>query len=266
MRKVSAICIAVFTVPALLMGCQATPEEPVVVQKDMEQMIEKGMASSVPSHTDAPSQTETPSPTTYAELCSIYGVPERFKTSITEGNLTVNCDVAIELPETRALPMARAEAGRFSQEQVYTLFKVLCKDTPMYLWPEQVDKAYYEREILKYQQMLAEITDKDFKTLLTLMNPITPHITEELWQRKGYKGLVSKQAWPKYDKEKLIDDTIEIPIQINGKLKAKIEIDRNASEEEVLEKTKEAIESTLEGKHIVKEIYVPGKIVNVVVK
>jgi hypothetical protein len=89
-------------------------------------------------------------------------VPKRFATSITEGNLTVNCDVSIELPETGKLPMARVEAGRFSQEQVYTLFKALCGDTPMYLLSEQKDKAYYEKMIMEGQQILAGETDKDF--------------------------------------------------------------------------------------------------------
>jgi hypothetical protein len=139
----------------LLTGCQATPEQPVVVQKDMAQMIEKGMA-----------QTETPAPAVstgigYAGLCAHYGVPERFQYAVTEGNLTINCDVAFQLPETLGLPMVRVAAGRFSQQRVTALFRALCDDTPMYVAPELMDKAYYEKEILQYQAELAQTTGED---------------------------------------------------------------------------------------------------------
>ena len=117
----------------------------------------------------------------------------------------------------------------------------------------------------KFYEM-ARVTDDEFKTLLVILNPFVPHITEEMWTIRGYEGQIKTYEWPKYDKEKMLDDTIEIPIQVNGKLKAKIEIDRNASEAEVLEKMREEIIGMLEGKSIVKEIYVPGKIINVVVK
>ncbi|OGO84399.1 MAG: leucine--tRNA ligase [Clostridiales bacterium GWD2_32_59] len=111
-----------------------------------------------------------------------------------------------------------------------------------------------------------KIKDDDYKVFLTLLNPVAPHITEELWTIKGYKGMLNEQAWPKYDKEKLIDDTIEVPIQVNGKLKAKIVIDRDEEEASVLEKMRCELVGILEGREIVKEIYVKGKIVNVVVK
>ena len=78
-----------------------------------------------------------------------------------EDNLTINCDVAIELPNMLELPMARVEAGRFSQDQVYALFGTLCGDTQMYISPSIRDKAYYEQKILEYQAQLATETDED---------------------------------------------------------------------------------------------------------
>ncbi|HBY19849.1 MAG TPA: leucine--tRNA ligase, partial [Clostridiales bacterium] len=113
---------------------------------------------------------------------------------------------------------------------------------------------------------IGKVTNKEFKTLLTLLNPLTPHITEEIWQARGYTGMIKGETWPKYDKEKLIDDTIEVPIQVNGKLRAKIVIDRNEDEASVLAKARREMEGMLDGKEIVKEIYVGGKIVNMVVR
>lgn len=163
-----ALIIAALVMVILCMGCQATPEKPVIVQKDLEQMIEKGtLGSETPS--PEPDASKAPEMDN-AALCAHYGVPERFQKTITEGNLTINCDVAIELPDTLKLPMARVEAGRFSQEQVYALFNALCADTPMYVWPEIQDKAYYEQEILDCQANMAKETDKEtikfFKKML----------------------------------------------------------------------------------------------------
>lgn len=159
MKRVITVCLAV-AMAVLLAACQSTPEQPVVVQKDMQQMIEKGMAGSTASQAKATSQEAEPTAASYAELCAHYGVPERHKASITEGNLTINCDVEIELPETEKLPMAKVEAGRFSQEQVYTLFNALCCDKQMYLIPEQAPKEYYENQILEYQRKLASVSDE----------------------------------------------------------------------------------------------------------
>jgi hypothetical protein len=138
---------------ALLAGCQTTPEQPVVVQKDLEQMIEKAVAES--SATPAPDVSGAD----YAALCAYYGVPERYQTTVAEDSLTVSCDVAIELPEAMKLPLARVKAGKFSQERVTALFRALTGGTPMYLWPQQWDKAYYERQILDIRAQLAAATD-----------------------------------------------------------------------------------------------------------
>ena len=103
---------------------------------------------------------------------------------------------------------------------------------------------------------------------LKLLNPVAPHITEELWNRLGHNESISYEAWPTYDEAKIQDDTIELPIQFNGKLRATIKIAKDLPKEEVEKEVKanDRVKSLLEGKEIVKEIYVPNKIYNIVVK
>jgi len=82
----------------------------------------------------------------------------------------------------------------------------------------------------------------------------------------GHTESVFQETWPTYDEQKMKEDSIEIAVQVNGKLRSTIEVDINESKESVLEKAKALVEGKLDGKNIVKEIYVPGKIVNLVVK
>ena len=113
---------------------------------------------------------------------------------------------------------------------------------------------------------LKRINKAEFKTFLTLLNPFAPHLTEELNKEIGFKDDISTYNWPEFDEEKTIDDEIELPIQINGKLKANIMIVVDEDESIIKEKVHKAIENKLEGKTIVKEIYVKNRIYNVVVK
>ena len=113
---------------------------------------------------------------------------------------------------------------------------------------------------------LKRINKAEFKTFLTLLNPFAPHISEELNKLIGFEADVASYSWPKFDEAKTIDDEITLPVQINGKLKANITISLDEDETSVKEKVHNAIESKLEGKNIVKEIYVKNKIYNVVVK
>ncbi|MFR7874341.1 MAG: leucine--tRNA ligase [Christensenellales bacterium] len=101
---------------------------------------------------------------------------------------------------------------------------------------------------------------------LQLLNPVAPHITEELWNKLGHSETITYSKWPTYDEEKTKNDTINLPIQINGKLKATIQIATDETEENIKEAVHKAIESKLDGKSIVKEIYVKNRIYNVVVK
>ena len=109
------------------------------------------------------------------------------------------------------------------------------------------------------------ITKGEYKTLLILLNPVAPHITEELWQIIGGSGYVYEQTWPEYEEAKTVENTVEIAVQINGKTKGTLAIGRDDAKEDVIAKAKESIADKLTG-NIVKEIYVPGRIVNIVMK
>ncbi len=113
-----------------------------------------------------------------------------------------------------------------------------------------------------------QVNKAEFKTFLTLLNPVAPHITEELWARTGYEGRVYQTSWPDYDESKTVEDTIEIAVQISGKVRGKLMIAVDEDKDSVISRAKEseAVAPLLEGKTIVKEIYVPGKIVNIVAK
>ena len=109
------------------------------------------------------------------------------------------------------------------------------------------------------------VTKGEFKTLITLLNPVAPHMTEEIWSVLGFEGRLYQQSWPEYEEAKTVEATVEIAVQMNGKTKATIAIGKEDPKEEVLAKAKEALGDRLSG-NIVKEIYVPGRIVNLVVK
>ena len=113
---------------------------------------------------------------------------------------------------------------------------------------------------------LDSITKEDYHLLLTLLNPIAPHITEELNEQIGYKP-ICESTWPVYDEAKTIDDEKEIGVQVNGKLRASIKISINEDEESIKSKalSEENVKKYVEGKSIIKIIVIPGRIVNIVV-
>lgn len=110
-----------------------------------------------------------------------------------------------------------------------------------------------------------KLTKGEFKTFLTLLNPVAPHITEELWEEMGFEGRVYQTAWPEYEEAKTVENTVEIAVQINGKTRATIEIAKDEAKDSAIAKAKEAVADKLAG-NVVKEIYVPGRIVNIVMK
>lgn len=143
---------------------------------------------------------------------------------------------------------------------------------------QTIKKVSNDFENLKYNTAIAAmmslindfyrknaVTKGEFKTLLTLLNPVAPHITEEIWQAAGYEGYIYQTAWPEFDEDKTIEATIEIAVQINGKTRATLKISRDEAKDTVIAKAKETIAEKLTG-NIVKEIYVPGRIVNIVIK
>lgn len=114
-----------------------------------------------------------------------------------------------------------------------------------------------------------EINNKEMQTYVTLLNPFAPHLCEELWQILGNKQYQANQnIWPKYDENKLVTDMVEIPVQVNGKIRGKIEVSRSESKENIIKlaQEEENIKSFIEAKNVVKVIYVPEKILNIVVK
>lgn len=108
----------------------------------------------------------------------------------------------------------------------------------------------------------------EMRTFLILLNPVAPHVTEEIWELLGFENMITDQEWPKWDEGKTVEDEIEMAVQVNGKVRGKILISMDTNKEEAKEKAMadENILKFIEGKTIVKEIYVPGKIYNIVVK
>ena len=115
---------------------------------------------------------------------------------------------------------------------------------------------------------VGSITKDEFAILIKLLNPFAPHLTEELWENLGEKSLLSLEKWPEYDESKTVDDTVKIAVQVNGKLKATIDISKTISKDDAIltAKNEPKVQEAISGKEIVKEIYVPAKIVNIVVK
>ncbi|MBR3162551.1 MAG: leucine--tRNA ligase [Clostridia bacterium] len=113
---------------------------------------------------------------------------------------------------------------------------------------------------------LNRINKAEFRTFITLLNPFAPHITEELNKKIGFDDELAYCKWPEYDEAKTVDDEIELPIQINGKLRGAVNISIDENEETIKEKVHEAMKERLENQNIVKEIYVKNKIYNIVIK
>ena len=115
---------------------------------------------------------------------------------------------------------------------------------------------------------VGSINEAEMKTFLILLNPVAPHITEEIWERLEFGGMLNEQTWPSWDEEKTIEQTVEIGAQVNGKLRGTITVNLDDSQEAAREKAlaNDAVQKALDGKSIVKEIYVPGRIYNIVVK
>ena len=142
---------------------------------------------------------------------------------------------------------------------------------------QTIKKVSGDFENLKYNTAIAAlmallndfakdgINKAEYKTFLTLLNPVAPHITEEIWQACGFEGHLYQQEWPEYEEAKTVENTIEIPVQINGKTKAVVKLPLDVEKETAIAAGKEAIADKLTGT-IVKEIYVPKKIINIVQK
>lgn len=143
---------------------------------------------------------------------------------------------------------------------------------------QTIKKVSSDFEHLKYNTAIAammalinefykknEINRAEYKTLLLLLNPVAPHITEELWQLMGNEGRVYQASWPQYDEAKTVEAAVEIAVQVNGKTRALIKVASDVDKDAAIAAAKEALGDKLTG-NIIKEIYVPGRIVNIVAK
>ncbi len=141
-----------------------------------------------------------------------------------------------------------------------------------------IKKVSNDYENLKYNTAIAammsilndfskdgKINRAEFETFLLLLNPVAPHITEEIWSVCGYKGRIYENAWPEYDEAKTVENTVEIAVQVNGKTRATVAILVDADKDSAIAAGKEALGAKLPA-NIVKEIYVPGRIINLVAK
>ena len=113
-----------------------------------------------------------------------------------------------------------------------------------------------------------KITKAEYKTFIVLLNPFAPHITEELWELAGFEGRLNAAKWPEYDEAKCVDSTVEIAVQVNGKIRARINVaaDISAADAIALAKENESVASDIADKNVIKEIYIPKRLVNIVVK
>ena len=111
-------------------------------------------------------------------------------------------------------------------------------------------------------------TKEEAIDFVKILSPYAPHLAEELWSRMGCTEPLAVASWPSYDEAALQDDTIELAIQVMGKLRGTIEVDSNATNDEVLQKARlqPNVARHLEGKRIIKEIVVPGRLINFVAK
>ena len=139
---------------------------------------------------------------------------------------------------------------------------------------EDIENMKFNTAIAALMTLLNEIyeagsiTKCELKTFVKLLDPFAPHVCEEVWEKIGGEGLLAVAQWPEYDEAKTVDATIEVPVQICGKLRATISIAKDSTAEEAIAAAKadDKVQEFLEGKNIIKEIYVPGKIINIVAK
>lgn len=154
----------------------------------------------------------------------------------------------------------------FSPENEVTMNKVIKKVS------EDFENMKFNTAIAAMMELInlfykeKKVTKKEYETLLVLLNPVAPHITEELWQRTGHSDRLYQQKWPSYDESKTVEADVEIAVQINGKTKTTISIGKDDPEDQVLENAIRALGNRLDGKNIIKKIYVKGRIVNIVAK
>ena len=122
--------------------------------------------------------------------------------------------------------------------------------------------------LTKSREATRNVSRETVEPLVRMVSPVAPHIAEELWARLGHEGTITFEAFPTFDESLLVDDTVEIPVQINGKVRARVHVPTEASQDEIdqIALADDRVASLIEGKNVVKTIVVPGRMVNLVVK
>ena len=160
------------------------------------------------------------------------------------------------------------EGEEYSEDMVVPFNKTIKKVT------EDINNLGFNTAIAAMMALINEIGAKkainkaEYRTLLTLLNPFAPHITEEIWENMGFGGQIAQAQWPAFDEAKCVEATVEVPVQVNGKIRARINIALDLSKDDMLAAAmaNDAIKAATEGKMVVKTICVPNKLVNIVVK
>lgn len=161
------------------------------------------------------------------------------------------------------------DGDEYSKELMSAMHKTVKKVS------EDIEQMKYNTAIAALMTLLNKIYENgkinraELKTLIILVNPFAPHVTEEMWANCGYGEMLAKDAkWPSFDEAKCVDSTVEIVVQINGKIRARLSVPTDIESDKAiaLAKKDEGIAAALEGENIIKEIYVKGKLVNIVAK
>lgn len=172
------------------------------------------------------------------------------------------------MDRTWALQDILVDGDEYSKELSASFHKTVKKVS------DDIEKMKFNTAIAALMTLLNKIYDKgsinraELKTFIQLLNPFAPHMTEEIWSEQNYGGMLCQSEWPTYDEDKCIDDVVEIAVQVNGKVRSRISIPSDISKEDALAAAKadEKVKGYTDGKTVVKEIYIPGRLVNIVVK
>ena len=160
------------------------------------------------------------------------------------------------------------DGDEYSKELSSSMHKTIKKVS------EDIEQMKFNTAIAALMTLLNQIYSKgsinkaELKSLILLINPFAPHVTEEMWEVMNFGGAVTDQSWPEFDEAKCVDATVEIAVQVNGKIKARIDVATDISSEDAIAAAKEvdAVKELIDGKTVVKELYVKSKLVNIVVK
>lgn len=172
------------------------------------------------------------------------------------------------MDRTWALQDILVDGDEYSKELSASFHKTVKKVS------DDIEKMKFNTAIAALMTLLNKIYDKgsinraELKTFIQLLNPFAPHMTEEIWSEQNYGGMLCQSEWPTYDEDKCVDDVVEIAVQVNGKVRSRISVPSDISKEDAISTAEadEKVKGYTDGKNIVKEIYIPGRLVNIVVK